>query len=83
MPAPLAYVLFGLAALAIVLAEGMILRSTARALRPLGVRAAALEWVYAIVPALALAAALVLTWRAIPPRDTEPDVAASHTARHR
>jgi hypothetical protein len=64
MSTSLSDVLFTLAALAIAVAQLMILRSTRRGMRrgPRGA-SSALEWSYAILPALALAAVLAWTWR--------------------
>lgn len=53
-----------------VVAQVMILRSTRRALRGIeGQHARPLEWVFAIVPAIAVMFLLYLTWRAatVPP----------------
>ncbi len=65
--------LFWTCAVLIVVSQLMILRSTFRAQRGMGdgaegagtaPRNGPLEWAFAIVPALALIALLVLTWRA-------------------
>jgi hypothetical protein len=64
MSTPLSDALFTLAALAIVIAQAMILRSTRRGMRhgPHG-SSSALEWTYAILPAVALVVLLAWTWR--------------------
>lgn len=64
MSTPLSDTLFTLAALAIAIAQLMILRSTRRGMRhgPRGA-ASALEWAYAILPALGLIVVLAWTWR--------------------
>lgn len=77
MATTLSDVLFALCAVAIATAQWFILRSTRRgmtyagahedAARPGPSRHAALEWLYAVVPALVLAALLVFTWRAMHP----------------
>lgn len=64
MPSWFATALFWTAALSVVVAQVMILRSTARALRALASRPPLLEWGFAVAPALVLALLLVLTWRA-------------------
>ena len=73
MATQLADILFAIIALAIAVAQAFILRSTARGMRhgSAGVVARtghpALEWTYAIVPALALALLLMASWRAMHP----------------
>jgi hypothetical protein len=64
MSTPLSDALFTLAALAIGIAQLMILRSTRRGMRhgPHGA-SSALEWSYAVLPALALVVVLAWTWR--------------------
>ncbi|MFI5244000.1 MAG: hypothetical protein ACHQQR_02160 [Gemmatimonadales bacterium] len=64
MSTPLSDALFTLAALAIGIAQLMILRSTRRGMQhgPRGA-SSALEWSYAILPALALIVVLAWTWR--------------------
>lgn len=64
MPAPLVAALFWIAVVAASVAQVMILRSTARVLRTAAPKRPALEWGFAIVPALALVAVLILSWRA-------------------
>lgn len=64
MPPLLAALLFWSAVVAAIVAQVMILRSTRRVLRAGGPRASGLEWAFALLPALALAAVLVLSWRA-------------------
>lgn len=64
MPSWSATALFWSCAAAIVVAQVMILRSTARALRGGGARPPALEWGFAIAPALGLAMLLWFSWRA-------------------
>ncbi len=78
---PLADLLFYLVAALIAVSQALILRSTARGMRhgpdaaaepsrtgivP-GPRNAALEWTYAIVPAIALALLLVFAWQTMHP----------------
>lgn len=63
MPEFLPTLLFWSAALAIVLGQVMILRSTARAWRLAGARVPVMERVWAWLPALALAAVLYFSWR--------------------
>ena len=60
----LAAILFWSAILAAVVAQVMILRSTRRVLQAATPRSPALEWAFALVPAIALAAVLFLSWRA-------------------
>jgi heme/copper-type cytochrome/quinol oxidase subunit 2 len=64
----LADLLFAVVAGAIAVAQVMIFRSTARALRqaPADQRTGR-EWAYAIVPAVALAIVLVFAWQAMHP----------------
>ena len=61
-------ILFAAAAIVIVVAQGMILRSTRRGMRH-GPRdtASLLEWMYAILPAVALVIVLAWTWRTMHP----------------
>ena len=68
MSSVLSDALFAIAALTIALAQVMILRSTRRGMQqgPRGA-APALEWVYAILPALALIVVLAWTWRTMHP----------------
>jgi len=60
--------LFAAAAVAVVVAQLLILRSTRRGMAT-GPRRAApvLEWLYAIVPAIALVVVLAWTWRTMHP----------------
>ena len=72
MATKFADILFIAIAVAIVVAQLFILRSTARGMRFAGAATRlparpALEWAYAIVPALALAALLLFSWRAMHP----------------
>jgi hypothetical protein len=64
MATALSEVLFWIAAVFIVLAQALILRSTRRGMhhsaRP---GATVLEWGYAVLPGIALACTLVWTWR--------------------
>ena len=67
-------IIFFAAAIAIVAAQWLILRSTARGMKysasqatDVRRRSAALEWTYAVVPAIALAILLVFSWRAMHP----------------
>jgi ABC-type nickel/cobalt efflux system permease component RcnA len=64
MSAQLLTVLFWLSAVAIVVAQAMILRSTARAWRAAGSAPSMLERAFALTPALVLALVLWLSWRA-------------------
>ena len=64
MSAPLIAALFWIAVLAAVVAQVMILRSTARVLRAVAPARPALEWSFAILPALVLVLVLALSWRA-------------------
>ena len=63
MPTPIAEFLFWTAAAVIVVAQFLILRSTRRGMKlgPPG-SASALEWAFAILPAICLAGLLVWTW---------------------
>ena len=68
MATQLADILFAILALAIVVSQVFILRSTGRGMRHGGtVIRPTLEWTYAIVPAFALAALLWFSWRAMHP----------------
>ena len=67
-------VIFVACAIAIAVSQWFILRSTGRGMRyadahpdGAGQNRAALEWLYAIVPALALVAMLGFSWRAMHP----------------
>lgn len=74
MPPLVAALIFWSAVLAAVVAQVMILRSTRRVLRTATPRSPALEWAFAIAPAIALAAILALSWRATmrpPPIEVE------------
>lgn len=81
MATPLAKLIFYVVAAAILVAQLFILRSTARAMRyaapapdgtrPVAPRNTALEWAYAIVPAIALVALLLFAWRAMHPGTME------------
>jgi heme/copper-type cytochrome/quinol oxidase subunit 2 len=66
MPTPIAEFLFWTAAAVIVVAQALILRSTRRGMKigPPG-SGSALEWAFAIVPAICLAGLLVWTWYAM------------------
>lgn len=64
MPAPLVAALFWIAVVAVVVSQVMILRSTTRVLRAVTPKRPALEWGFAILPAVVLAFVLVLSWRA-------------------
>lgn len=57
-------ILFWICAAAVVAAQAMILRSTVRAWRLGGARAVRAEWAFAVIPAVALAAVLWLSWSA-------------------
>ena len=64
MATTLADVLFWTAAVAIGVSQLLILRSTHRGMRAgAATRRSALEWSYAVVPAVALVLVLVWTWR--------------------
>lgn len=80
MATQLADILFAVIAAAIVVAQALILRSTARGIRHAGGAGGAgvvgvvartgrpaLEWTYAILPALALALLLLASWQAMHP----------------
>jgi hypothetical protein len=64
MPTPIAEFIFWAASAVIVVAQLLILRSTRRGMKvgPPG-SGSALEWAFAVVPAICLIALLVLTWR--------------------
>ena len=64
MPSSLIAVVFWVAVAAVCLAQVMILRSTRRVLRAAAPARPALEWAFALVPALVLAVVLVASWRA-------------------
>jgi hypothetical protein len=63
MPTPIAEFLFWAAAAVMVVAQCFILRSTRRGMKagPPG-SASALEWMFAILPAICLAVLLAWTW---------------------
>lgn len=63
MPPLPAALVFWSAVLAAIVAQVMILRSTWRVLRAVAPRSLAREWAFALAPAIALAAVLVLSWR--------------------
>ena len=81
MATQLADILFLVIIAAIAVAQGLILRSTARGMRhagggrdvaqPAAPGRTALEWLYAIVPAIALAALLLFSWRAMHPESIQ------------
>lgn len=64
-------VIFAICAVAIAVSQSFILRSTARGMKHKGSQRGsagpALEWTYAVLPALALAALLVFSYRAMHP----------------
>jgi hypothetical protein len=64
MPQLLAAALLWGGLLAAAIAQAMILRSTRRVLRAAVPARPAVEWAFALVPALVLALVLVLSWRA-------------------
>lgn len=64
MPATFVAALFWTAIVAVIVAQVMILRSSARALRAAPPARPALEWAFAVGPALVLALVLALSWRA-------------------
>ncbi len=75
MSAPLIAALFWIAVVAAVVAQVMILRSTARVLRAVAPARPALEWSFAILPALVLVLVLALSWRAtMRPRAIEVNI---------
>lgn len=75
MPAVLVAVLFWSAAAAVVVAQLMILRSSARVLRAAAPERPVLEWTFAVGPALVLALVLFLSWRAtMAPPSVEVDL---------
>jgi heme/copper-type cytochrome/quinol oxidase subunit 2 len=71
MAGPLATILFIVAAIAIVVAHALIIRSTLRTLSAAGAvntsRSRVREFVWAVVPAVVLIALLVWTWRTMHP----------------
>jgi heme/copper-type cytochrome/quinol oxidase subunit 2 len=75
MATQLADYLFYIVALAILVSQAFILRATAQGMKHGGARAAArpvprraaLEWLYAIVPAIALVALLWFSWKTMHP----------------
>ena len=73
MATPFGDTLFWLAATAIALSQLMILRSTWRAQRTAAAAGRAShrvsEWLYALLPAVALVALLVFTWQAMHPAE--------------
>ena len=87
MPYPIATLLFWIAVACCLVAQLLIVRSviaarTLPAVRPDLPRAnGGLEVMWAIVPAVALAALLFLTWRAIGTRDATRSVAPAVAAR--
>ncbi|MCC7004067.1 MAG: hypothetical protein IT357_18075 [Gemmatimonadaceae bacterium] len=64
MPGPLLAVVFWSAVLAVVFSQVMILRSSARVLKAAVPKNSAIEWVFAVGPAIALVFVLVFSWRA-------------------
>ncbi|MBM3898861.1 MAG: hypothetical protein FJ362_01690 [Gemmatimonadetes bacterium] len=64
MPSLLTALVFWAAVAAVLLAQVMILRSTRRVLRAAAPARPALEWGFALVPALVLVVVLVASWRA-------------------
>ncbi len=68
MATPLAEAIFCVAALAILVSQAMILRSTRRGMRqgPPG-SGSTLEWGYALLPALFMVVVLLWTWRTMHP----------------
>jgi heme/copper-type cytochrome/quinol oxidase subunit 2 len=79
MNQPLAETIFWIAAVACVIAEAAILRSTFAAQRanrselvPASPRSGELAW--AVVPALALCALLIMTWQRIQARESHMDM---------
>lgn len=75
MPASFVAALFWTAVVTVVGAQVMILRSTTRVLRAVAPARPALEWAFAILPALVLVLVLALSWRAtMRPRPTELNV---------
>lgn len=85
MASSLADLLFAACAAAIVIAQALILVSTARGIREargraLGARPA-VEWAYAIVPAVGLAALLLFAWRAMHPETLRVEGVSPRTER--
>ena len=75
MPPSLVAALFWIAVAAALIAQVMILRSTSRVLRTAAPARPALEWGFAILPALALVVVLAFSWRAtMRPPSIEVDV---------
>ena len=77
MASTLANFVFWIAAVAIVLSQIFILRSTRRGMRlgPLG-SGSWLEWSYALLPVIVVAVLLVFTWRAMHPDTFRVDAIA-------
>ena len=77
MASTLANFVFWIAAVAIVLSQIFILRSTRRGMRlgPPG-SGSWLEWTYAVLPVIAVAVLLVFTWRAMHPDTFRVDAIA-------
>jgi heme/copper-type cytochrome/quinol oxidase subunit 2 len=68
MSAPFSDILFWTAIIAVVIAQIFILRSTARGMRGPAARGrTALEWMWAILPAISLVVLFVWTWRTMHP----------------
>lgn len=71
MATTIADVIFAICAVAIAVSQWFILRSTARGMKHEGSQRGsagpALEWAYAVVPAIVLAALLVFSYRAMHP----------------
>ena len=82
MAGPLAEMLFVLAAIAIAVAHTLIIRSTIRTLPASGAaltaRSRVRELVWALLPALILAALLVWTWRTMHPDSMTFRLPADH-----
>jgi heme/copper-type cytochrome/quinol oxidase subunit 2 len=84
MATALSEVLFWIAAVFIVLAQALILRSTRRGMRHDPRQGATgLEWGYAVLPGIALALTLVWTWRTMHDTtvrfDSRPPAAGAHS----
>ena len=77
MASSLANFIFWIAAVAIVAAQILILRSTRRGMRlgPPG-SGSWLEWTFAVLPVIAVAVLLVFTWRAMHPETFRVDAIA-------
>ena len=82
MASRLADVLFWVAALAILVTQWLILRSTARGMRVGAARGHAVrEWSFAIGPAVVLLVLLAFTYRAMHPEQVQAEMVTPATPR--